>query len=69
MWNRAAEYSRLARECIKAAEVLTDLDRKAEALHMASGWLKLAEQAKGNAITIIVYTLPPESSEPSPAAC
>jgi len=69
MRGLADKYRQFAHECIEAASGLSDVHRKLEALDMAAGWLRLAEQAEQNQTTDVVYASPgvplPERPDPS----
>ena len=55
---RAREYRLRAQHCL---DIATDLDgvRKRVLLDMAQAWMRLAEQAKRNQGTDLVYETPP----------
>jgi hypothetical protein len=48
--SRAAEYCRLAAECLEVAERMSLRDDRARMMEMAQRWLDLAKKAEGEEI-------------------
>ena len=61
---RTEEYRRNAADCLRQADKTKDPAEKTLLLDMARAWHSLAEQARTNSRTDIVYETPPEPQQP-----
>jgi hypothetical protein len=57
------KYRRLAQECFRIAEHVTDPGTRTWLMEMAQSWLVLAEQAEKNQTADLVYETPPLHNE------
>jgi len=57
--ERMRDYERYASECLELYAQASDVEAKFKLLAMAQAWTSLANMARKNALTDIVYETPP----------